>query len=862
MLIEIAQALLAELKLVSCEPDLGIDAYRDPDEIVHRRPESAVVDRFCWAQNPVPENKMWALQTIRAPGAWAVSAKKGEGILVFQPDTGVADHDELQGALKLDLAADIMDGDNDPTDPLDPGTANPGHGTGTASVVASRETGQVVGSAPKASVVPIRCISDVKVFDAAPVAAAINHARNKGAHVITMSLGGIPSRAVHAAIKKAVAEHIVVLAAAGNCVNIVVWPARYGEVIAVAGINIDDRPWIGSSNGGAVDISAPGEFVWRAKRNEQGEGTGEVSAGQGTSFAVAITAGVAALWLAHFGRAAVVAEAQRRALPVQLLFKAALQQTARAPAGWDAANFGPGIVNAEALLKLPLAQIDTLNVWGSGNESVGFLGALRDLFGGGNDDPEFDWARHGQEIGTLLVADAKAGRSSTGPGVEARSTRAQASHAFQSAAAESRDARLAALALRVPKAPTIVIPPAAPPPPRVTVDLARAVRALGREPGSGPESAATITVEAAQRRLASSAGRKALLDSLERRMKTGSAAKPESAAARQELLGVTEQLVVKLGEEGEAATLTTAQKIQVEALVRLHDRPATPVLLRDSEQTIDALDPDLETWSGTVQGALPFIKKVLPSVGRIDGDHLHRGTGFVVAPGLVMTNRHVLETIAAPVPRSTNPASWVFTSLPTINFAHHARGEAQSFKITDVVFAGPAPILGLPTDFQKLDMALLAVETTNAAGANLPPPLKLGSDDTLVGVNNSIFTVGYPAALQEAPRDELGQVRRDVVDRLAQLFGIDYGSKFFAPGTVMHRLGNDTRDARRWAFDHDATTLGGNSGSCVIFLGSGFSVVGLHFAGDWSTSPANWAHGLLAVKQSGQAPKIDGLIWV
>lgn len=54
------------------------------------------------------------------------------------------------------------------------------------------------------------------------------------------------------------------LAAAGNCVGVVVYPARYEEVIAVAGINKADQPWKGTCRGEAVDISAPGEFVLRA----------------------------------------------------------------------------------------------------------------------------------------------------------------------------------------------------------------------------------------------------------------------------------------------------------------------------------------------------------------------------------------------------------------------------------------------------------------------------------------------------------------------------------------------------------------------------------------------------------------------
>jgi subtilisin family serine protease len=102
---------------------------------------------------------------------------KGHGILVGHPDTGVAKHAELDNdMLNLALGRDFIDGDDRPEDPLRSGMANPGHGTATASVIASRP-GAIEGVAPAAVVVPIRCIEDVKVFNQAPVAAAIAHAR-------------------------------------------------------------------------------------------------------------------------------------------------------------------------------------------------------------------------------------------------------------------------------------------------------------------------------------------------------------------------------------------------------------------------------------------------------------------------------------------------------------------------------------------------------------------------------------------------------------------------------------------------------------------------------------------------------------
>ena len=56
--------------------------------------------------------------------------------------------------------------------------------------------GRVTGTAPGASLGPIRAIKSVVRITQSRVAQAIEHARRKGCHVITMSLGGLQARAV------------------------------------------------------------------------------------------------------------------------------------------------------------------------------------------------------------------------------------------------------------------------------------------------------------------------------------------------------------------------------------------------------------------------------------------------------------------------------------------------------------------------------------------------------------------------------------------------------------------------------------------------------------------------------------------
>jgi hypothetical protein len=309
---------------------------------------------------PGTENAAWARQNMRVPEAWTRSPARGAGVSVAQPDTGFTQDPELKPGLDLNRQRDLLDNDNDATDPLTKRwwwRDNPGHGTRTASVVMSREAGSVTGTAPAADLVPLRTIHSVVLVYDGDVARAVEYARQQGCHVITMSLGGVGfSGALRAAIDAAIDDGLLVLAAAGNQVGFVVSPANYDEVVAVAATNIQDKPWVGSSHGPKVDVSAPGESVHAAHAKKGPNGPEYwVDRSFGTSYAVAQTAGVAALWLAHHGRDNLIAQYGKANL--QAVFADLVRTTARRPAGWDSSEYGAGIVNADALLAQALPAI-------------------------------------------------------------------------------------------------------------------------------------------------------------------------------------------------------------------------------------------------------------------------------------------------------------------------------------------------------------------------------------------------------------------------------------------------------------------------------------------------------------------------
>ncbi|MBM3771388.1 MAG: hypothetical protein FJW27_08910 [Acidimicrobiia bacterium] len=306
------------------------------------------------------------MEALKAPAAWSLfpHSSPGRGIVVGHPDTGYTLHPEITGPRLLTTDGfDFEDDDPDATDTLSGGVLHqPGHGTSTASLIISGRglpAGQagpafVSGTAPGSSLVPLRTTRSVVLWSMSRLVRALRRAIDRRLDVMSISLGGpVPSVALHNAVRDAEVEGILVLCAAGNQVRFVVFPAAFDEVIAVAASRISNDPWPGSCRGPAVDITAPGASVWRARTERQGsQQVFSVERGSGTFYAVAATAGIAALWLSFHGRSALVAKYGKNRIPA--VFKQLLQQTCRTPPNWNTGDFNSGIVDASALLSAPL----------------------------------------------------------------------------------------------------------------------------------------------------------------------------------------------------------------------------------------------------------------------------------------------------------------------------------------------------------------------------------------------------------------------------------------------------------------------------------------------------------------------------
>ncbi|MBI5368954.1 MAG: S8 family serine peptidase [Planctomycetes bacterium] len=340
------------------------------------------------SSGPPPADPLWDLELVHARDAWERFQGRvpGAEVLVGHPDTGYRNHPELRDAsgslrVRADLARNLVE-EASAEDPLHEGVGlNPGHGTGTGSLIVSPESAAIAGQkavaglAPGAWLVPIRVTDSVVVLGWQDrLARAIEYATEAGCQVISISLGGLGGARLLRAVRYARRSGVIVVAAAGNSVGFVVWPALYPEVLAVAACGPGAVAWSGSSRGKAVDLTAPGHLLYVAAW--QG-GAPITRPGSGTSHATARVAAAAALWLSFHGVEKLRARYPGAELPAA--FAEILRRTATTPIGTPLPPswFGSGLLDCDALLTAALPDL------GGSEEAVAVRGGdgLRALEG-------------------------------------------------------------------------------------------------------------------------------------------------------------------------------------------------------------------------------------------------------------------------------------------------------------------------------------------------------------------------------------------------------------------------------------------------------------------------------------------------
>ena len=183
-----------------------------------------------------------------------------------------------------------------------------------------------------------------------------------------------------------------------------------------------------------------------------------------------------------------------------------------------------------------------------------------------------------------------------------------------------------------------------------------------------------------------------LVERIGRTLKSGKAS-DDVMRKRAVIIADGEKALKKLSAEGADAELTENEAFATEAvIIASGERPTLSI----DDGKLDFSDAELGQWDQITRDWQDRIEKVATSVGRINLNGRHVGTGWVCAPGRIMTNRHVLQGVA-----DHDGDNWVMKSGVSISF------DAQNdFAITpEIVFGGEPATPQSNVDFAFIDAA-------------------------------------------------------------------------------------------------------------------------------------------------------------
>ena len=279
-------------------PTPAIEALRKNQKVIYVEDD---VEVQATEYNPLFD---WGISKI---GANLVHpTNKGTGIKVAVIDTGI---NYLHDDLKKNLG--ILDPEGWGYNFLSPGSLpidDNGHGTHVAGIIAAAlNEDVVVGVAPEANLYALKVLNSAGSGYTSDIIAAIEWASANGIQVISMSLGSsVGSISLQAACDDAFLNHnIVLVAAAGNngaarTGTNILYPARYGNVIAVGATDKSNVRAYFSNTGPELDLMAPGVSIlsdYIDVNPTDGLPNHDTMTMSGTSMAAPHVAGTAALIL-------------------------------------------------------------------------------------------------------------------------------------------------------------------------------------------------------------------------------------------------------------------------------------------------------------------------------------------------------------------------------------------------------------------------------------------------------------------------------------------------------------------------------------------------------------------------------------
>ncbi|MGQ9457656.1 MAG: S8 family peptidase [Anaerolineae bacterium] len=196
--------------------------------------------------------RQWNMVRIGMPEVWG-EVLANPGLVIAVLDSGIAlQHPDL--APSLVPGYDFVGDDTEPADDFGHGT----HVAGIAAAVTNNGVG-VAGVAGGARLMPLKVLNASGAGTYFAIVQALYYARDHGARVVNMSLGGkADDPNLRSAVQMARAAGILVVASAGNDGGSLLYPAAYPEVLAVAATDASDQRAGYSNHGVGVDLAAPG----------------------------------------------------------------------------------------------------------------------------------------------------------------------------------------------------------------------------------------------------------------------------------------------------------------------------------------------------------------------------------------------------------------------------------------------------------------------------------------------------------------------------------------------------------------------------------------------------------------------------
>jgi endonuclease G len=267
---------------------------------------------------------------------------------------------------------------------------------------------------------------------------------------------------------------------------------------------------------------------------------------------------------------------------------------------------------------------------------------------------------------------------------------------------------------------------------------------------------------------------------------------------------------------------------QDEAIIRKYGRPA--LYIQDNK----IQEPVLPLWQERLSGAREQLERVIPSIGRVELRGHPRypwvGTGWLVAPRVIVTNRHVANIFGRHM-----GIGFQFR-LDPIGRQIRARIDFyEEFERTHESEFQVKEILHIEEEEEsRPDIAFLRIASRDQDDRELPLPVALSEHDPQP--DQVVGAVGYAA--WDGERND-----RIVMDRIFE--GV-YEVKRLHPGEIM--------ETHERFINHDCSTLGGNSGSALLDFETG-TAVALHYAGRYENK--NYAVKAITIREKLAELNID-----